>query len=121
MLPHHVGLVEHPRDLACRVGDVVEGDPAVLVDGDAEDAALAGGGDLDGLDVEAHRLQGVDQLRLDAVPGGVLLWRCSRVATSLCSCPGTTIAGRDPGRHNTRGRSGPDHAAARVARCPDAR
>ena len=72
-LAHHVGLVEHAGDLAGRVGDVVEGDAAVLVDGDAQHPALAGRGELHGLDVEAQGAQGVDQLRFDAVPGGVLL------------------------------------------------
>ena len=58
LLAHHVGVVEHPGDLAGGLGDVVEGDPAVLVDGDAQDPALAGRGDLDGLDVEAEGTQG---------------------------------------------------------------
>ena len=60
LLAHDVGVVEHPGDRAGGVGDVVEGDAAVLVDGDAEDPPLAGGGDLDRLDVETEGTQGVD-------------------------------------------------------------
>jgi hypothetical protein len=81
-LAHHVGVVEHAGHLTSRVGDVVEGHAPVLVDGDAQHAALAGGGDLDGLDVEAHRTQGVDQLGFDAVPGGVLTGGAHGAATS---------------------------------------
>ena len=54
LLAHHVGVVEHPVDLAGRLGDLVEGDPAVLVDGDAQDPTLAGRRDVDGLDVETQ-------------------------------------------------------------------
>ena len=54
LLAHHVAAVEHLGDLPGRVGDVVEGDPAVAVDGDPEDPALAGRRQLDRLDIEAE-------------------------------------------------------------------
>jgi hypothetical protein len=68
LLPHHVGAVEHPVDLARRVRHVVEGHAPVLVDGDAQHPPIAGGGDLDGLDVEADlllALQGTQQGQVD--------------------------------------------------------
>ncbi len=83
MLAHDVGVVEHPGDLAGRIGDVVEGHAAVLVDGDPQDPALAGRGDLDGLEVELERTQGAGEFRLDLVPGGVLADLAHGCATSL--------------------------------------
>lgn len=73
MLPHHVGGVENSLDLLGCLGDVIEGDPAVLVHGDAKDAPLARGSDLDRFDVEAEGRQGVDEFRFDAIPGCVRL------------------------------------------------
>ena len=64
VLAHHVGLVEHPVDLTGGVGDVVEGDPAVLVDGDSQHPALARRGQLHGLDVETQLLQRAGHGRL---------------------------------------------------------
>ena len=87
LLAHHVGRVEHLGDRARRVGDVVEGHPAVLVDGDPQHASLAGRCHLHRLEVEAPVGQGSGEGLLDPVPGGVLLGAAHECATSLCCCP----------------------------------
>ena len=51
------------------VGDVVEGHAAVAVDGDPEHPPLAGGGELDGLEVEPEGAQTVAERGGD--PGAV--------------------------------------------------
>ncbi len=69
LLAHHVGLVEQPGDLLGRLGDVVEGDAAVLVDGDPQQPPLAGGRELDGLEVEAHSSERGGEHPCKSVPG----------------------------------------------------
>ena len=121
-LAHHVGLVEHPRDLAGRVGDVVEGDPAVLVDGDAQHAALARGGDLDGLDVEAHRAARGRPAPLRCGPGWRPVGGCSSGCDLLVQLSRHHDSGRRPGpRHHPWPVRTGAAGRARVRGCPDAR
>jgi hypothetical protein len=69
LLAHHVGLVEQARDLLRGLGDVVERDAAVAVDRDPQHPALAGRGQLDGLDVEPRGRQRVGDHLGKSVPG----------------------------------------------------
>src|SRR4051794_15063710 len=54
VLPHQLAVVEMTGHRLGGVGDVVEADPAVLVDGDAQPALPAGGSELDRLEVQAQ-------------------------------------------------------------------
>ncbi len=69
LLPHHLGVVEHLRHLPRGIGDVVQADAAVAVDGDPEHAAPAGRGEVHILQVEAHRGERLDEQGSQAVPG----------------------------------------------------
>ena len=86
LLAHHVGCLEHDVDGLGRLGDVVHGDATVLVDRDAEDAAVAGRSELDGFDVETEGTQGFSELCLDPVPSGVLVGTGHELRPPLCCC-----------------------------------
>ena len=101
-LAHQVGVVEHAGDRAGRLGDVVEGDAAVLVDGDPQHAPLAGGRQLDGLEIEAEHGQRVAERICD--PGAVRTdlahdaTSCAVVVAHDSGCAGPPTAAASPGR-----------------------
>ena len=92
LLPHRVGLVQHAGDLTGGVGDVVHGDATVLVDGHPQDPALAGVGQVDGLEVESQGPDRAGQLLSEEIPGGVSAH--GRRPSLLCCCGGFTLAPR---------------------------
>jgi hypothetical protein len=89
-----VDPVQHVADRPRDVGDVVERDPAVLVDDDPHDAAPAGRGDGQGLEVVADgRDLGSDQLAQASgggshgVPASLQLWSVPVRAACRSSLP----------------------------------
>ena len=102
-LAHHVGVVEHLGDRPRRVGDVVEGDPAVLVDGDPRAPVACRPASRPRPRRRGPCSAGVRRVPPRSGPGWRPVWRCSQCATSLCCCrSGPTIAARPRVVHRRR-------------------
>ena len=77
------GLIQAVTDDGRGGGQVVQRDPAVLVDEHADDAAPANSGDLDGFDVETRRLERRAQHLEECLCGLVAgHWQSSQVVLS---------------------------------------
>ena len=95
LLPQRVGLVDHVVDRAGRGGDVVEGDPAVLVDGDPQHPSLAGRRQLHCFQVEAQLRQRAGHGRRHGRDGRVCSGALARahVVETPVSCCGAANCG----------------------------
>ena len=114
LLTHQVGLVEHARDLAGGIGDVVHRDAAVLVDGDSEDTALAGTGEVDRFEVEPQLADRAGQLLSEAIPG---VCHCHGSGPPLLCCCGETTLTRRPAFSDQAERCPLDGQVRGAARC----